>query len=325
MLAGGVSVTGCGVRLESEAPTWPSPDAVTVERDSLAMAVAGVKEAASRETGASASLAATVSASQLDALGGVYVAFPSQEPGSGSSGADAPATDVALAAPQTLSDAIASLRAAAVETEQTSSDPALISLARSIDVAWAQFVWLSSHGADPAAAPRESLPFPLVGADARPADDSEAELAFAPAGSSEMQAQTLSDLALAHDKARYAYEVVAAHAAGDERAAALNRAREHAARAEAFAGLLADDERTPLYQLRAADLMTEQGRLTVTAAVERDIASLLEPLTAQATAADIEWVLNDYFDTWTCAIDLASRAGASPDSFDPLPGIDTAG
>lgn len=332
--------------METPPPTWPTPDAVTAQRDSLAEAVAAVQEASLRETGTSVAMAGSLAEAQLAALGGVYVAYPTTGPSANPERDQADATATASAEPEpSMRQTIDSLRALAAQTATAAADPTLTALARAIDISWAQFDWLSHAPTTDASVTRAPIPFPTGPGQAAASDDAGATAsatetptptgaassepatgagAFAPGSSTAVSGETAASLALAHDRARYVYETIAANSQGGEREAALKRALDHAARSDALASHASDDPRTPLYQLRDVDLLTEQGRRSAAAAAETELTNELELLTVTAHGGDVTWILNDFFDCWTAAFETQAAAGGSVPPLDALPGIDEA-
>ena len=128
--ASALTLSACDIRLETPPVIFPSPDATTVARNSLADAEAAVLAAAT-EAGASAeetaSGAAATAQKHLDVLGGVYVAYPGTTPSPSPSAAP----------PPTLAEAIDAVRSTAEKVAATTDDADLAFLARSIDLDWA--------------------------------------------------------------------------------------------------------------------------------------------------------------------------------------------
>lgn len=290
-------LSGCDVRRETPDPVWPSPDAATAARDDLAEAIAAVVTAAAADGSGEARSASELAAAELDALGGVYVAYPSATA--------SPEESASPAQPPGVDDAIADLRIAAQSTLSHGVDDDLSRLALAIDVAWARFQW----SRDTRGTTHSVLAMP----DARGFAPTDA--AFAPDAASDLDQQTLSALALAHDQARFAYVTIAANLGGEERAAALARAQVHAERSDAIAALLDDDVRTPVYQLRDVDLSSQQGRTTLAGEVERSVSETSLRAAFDASHEDRTWLLDDSFDTWAAAQQIDPQAPT------PLPGL----
>ena len=318
-------VSACGVRWETDPSAFPSPDAVTGARNSLADAEAAVLDAATREGDAAYALAAQA---HLDVLGGVYVAYPD---------APSPSPSVSPAPAPTLAEDIASARATAEEVAASSDDADLAFLARSIDLEWAlRGLWAEQEAATQAAADAETTasaaPTPLPDAqadspsDADPvwfplADGSTADGAgFGPDATTGLAQATLSGLALAEDEARFAYETLAAQEFAQDRDAALARAGLHGERSDVLAALLDDDPRTPLYQLRDADLLDPDSRRALERSLEIDLAVRYATLLDGASAADAAWLLNASFDAYARAM---RTEGFTASDVPTLPGLAT--
>ncbi len=326
VVAGIMLVSACGVRWETDAPAFPSPDAVTVARDSLAEAEAGVLAAAARE---GADAYARAAQAHLDVLGGVYVAYPD---------APSPSPGVSPAPTPTLVEAIAFARAAAEDVAATTSDIDLAFLARSIDLEWAlRGLWAEREAAMQSAADATTTasasptPSPATEADspsdADPvwfpvADGSDAEDAgFGPDATTGLPQDALNSLAVAEDEARFAYETLAAQEFAQNRDAALARAGLHGERSDALAALLDMDPRTPLYQLRDANLLDPDSRRALERSLEIDLAVRYATLLDGASASDAAWLLNASFDAYARAM----RTGGFQSSDVPtLPGIQVA-
>ncbi|WP_291379112.1 hypothetical protein [Demequina sp.] len=322
-LAGAVAVTlsGCGARWETEPPVFPSPDAVTVARDSLADASAEVVEAAVREGADADDVAVDATAAaetHLDVLGGVYVAYPSATPSPEEDTTASPAPEPSLA------EAIAAARATAASVAATTVDADLAFLARSIDLEWALREWWAAQEA----AAEEAAAWADAAASASPtppptADDGSGEQppsdadpvwfpladgsiavtpGFTPDESTVLAQATLTELALREDEARFAYETLAAQEFGPRRDDALGRARLHAERSDSFAALIDTDPRTPLYQVRDADLLDPDSRRVLERSVETDLATRYAALLDGAAPDDAAWLVNAAFDAYARAM-----------------------
>lgn len=335
-----LALSACDLRLETDPVIFPSPDATTVARDSLADAEAGALAAAT-EAGASADEvavgAAATAQTHLHALGGVYVAYPGMTPSANPSAVPAP--------PPTLSEAIGRVRATAESVAATTEDANLAFLARSIDLDWAlRELWAARCTANTAAASAQSSASPTPAADSDaaptspeplpgdhgdsplpPADGTQADDAgFAPGatGTGLTEAQ-LSALALAEDEARFAYETIAALEFDYRRDEVLARSRLHAARSDALASLLTSgsstpDPRTPLYQLRDANLADPESREALERSIEIDLGARYSILLDGASTADAAWLLNAAFDAYARAM---ATAGFTTADLPTLPGL----
>lgn len=340
-----VLLAGCGVRWETEPPVFPSPDAVTLERDALAQAEADVADAAAREGAAADPVvagAAAAAEAHLDVLGGVYVAYPSASP------SPEPEPTVSPAPLPTLAETIGAARRTAAGVAETTADADLAFLARSIDLEWAlRELWAerkseeeqreAEAAADAAAATASPEPTPTR--EGEPADDSPSEATpvwfpladgtididagFAP-GAGEGVAPTglsddvLTELAIAEDQARFAYETLAAQEFGPRREDALDRASLHAERSDAFAAHLEEDPRTPLYQLRDVNLLDPEARRALERTLETDLAWRYAALLDGASAEDAAWLLNASFDAHARAM---RTDGFSVADLPSLPGV----
>jgi hypothetical protein len=322
-VAGIMLVSACGVRWETEPPAFPSPDEVTVARDSLADAEAAVLEASTREGADSYAVAAQA---HLDVLGGVYVAYPD---------ADSPDPTVSPAPEPTLDEAVSQARAVAEDVASTTDDADLVFLARSIDLEWAlRNLWAAQEAtAADAGSTASAAPTPVPStedgspSDADPvwfplADGSTTDAAgFAPDATTGLPQDALSDLALAEDEARFAYETLAAQEFAQDREAALARGGLHGERSDALAALLDADPRTPLYQLRDANLLDSDARRTLERSLEIDLAVRYTTLLDGASAADAAWLLNASFDAYARAM---RTEGFQASDVPTLPGLEVA-
>jgi hypothetical protein len=135
--------------------------------------------------------------------------------------------------------------------------------------------------------------------------------------------EKLSTLTLAEDEARFAYETIAALEFGTLRESILARTRLHAQRSDALASVLTSqlhgtDPRTPLYQLRDANLPDPQSREALERSIERDLGDRYAALLDGASAADAAWLLNAAYDSYARA--LATPGFATAD-LPTLPGL----
>ena len=322
-------VSGCDVRWETDPSSFPSPDEVTVARNSLADAEAAVLEAAAEpgsDTDAVAPGAAAAAQAHLDVLGGVYVAYPD---------APSPSPSVSPAPKPTLAEAIAFARDTAEDVAASTDDADLAFLARSIDLEWAlRGLWAEREAATQDAADAETAasasptPLPATEADspgdADPvwfplADGSTVDAAgFVPTAATGLAQDALSGLVLAEDEARFAYETLAAQEFAQDRDAALARAVLHGERSDTLAALLDADPRTPLYQLRDANLLDPDARSALERSLEIDLAARYSVLLDGATAADAAWLLNASFDSYARAM---STEGFTAADLPTLPGL----
>jgi hypothetical protein len=327
-------LAGCGVRLETPSPTEPSPDAHEVVRrtavaDAQAVAdladeVAPVVPDATVRTllGETAGFARQ----HVDALGGVYesglpgpgeasdaTSEPSVEvtttapvdgaPGAAQTGrtqgtAAPAADDDAQPPPPTTDDVVTALVGAAQRTRASADatrDPGLARLLAS--VATSEHVsaqrLAAATGSDAAA----GLPTgaPLVGS--------------APSG---VGASDLATLVAAEDAAGYAYEVRGAQAEGDVRVAAVARAAQHRARAEAWA-LAAGTDGTAQDPRRVAyDLPADEDTAALAQRLETELSRSYASLVAVAAPTSRGDVLALLTDTWQAALAWGGAPAAFP-------------
>lgn len=350
--AAALTLSACDLRLETDPVTFPSPDATTVARNSLADSEVAVL-AAAKEAGASAdevaSGAAATAQTHLKVLGGVYVEHPGTTP--------APSPGATPASPPTLAEAIHTVRATAEAVAATTKDADLAFLARSIDLDWAlRELWATrvaaKSTADSAAAqasaqasafPNPEQPTserPTVTAAPLPGDSGDAPFpladgsapgsaGFAPGtAATGVTEEQLSTLTLAEDEARFAYETIAALEFGPLRGTILARMRLHAQRSDALASALtsklgaaqadAADPRTSLYQLRDANLPDPDSRETLERSIEIDLGDRYAASLDGASTADAAWLLNATYDSYARA--MATPGFATAD-LPTLPGL----
>ncbi len=274
-------VSGCGVRWETDPSPAPSPDATTVLRDSLAEAENVVAEAAAGSTLPIAGRAAKSAEAHLTALGGVYVAYPGSTP--------SPSPSPEALPP--VADAIADVRAQAKDVAGQATDTDLAFLAASIELEWALVEWASG-------------PAPTTSPD--------------PPMATDLPDAAVSELVLAHDEARFAYETLAAQEFATDRAVALARALFHGDTADALVTLVAVDPRTPLYQLRDADLTDPDARDALARSLELDLGWRYASLMDGATARDRTWLFDGAFEAYTAA---ARTEGFTFGDIPTLPGL----
>lgn len=342
-----LTLSACDLRLETDPVTFPSPDATTVGRNSLADAEAAVL-AAANQAGASADQtaagAAATAQKHLDVLGGVYVARPGTTP--------EPRPGATPAPPPTLAEAIHTVRAKAEDVAGSTDDSDLAFLARSIDLDWAlRELWAARVAADSAAAgaaaqasaqasdspttsPSNAEPS-ATGAIPLPGDSGDAPFprasgtgsdsaSFAPdSAATGLSEEQLSALTIAEDEARFAYETIAALEFGPLRERILARMRLHAQRSDALAAVLTSqlhgtDPRTPLYQLRDVNLPDPDSRETLERSIEIDLGDRYAALLDGAAAADPAWLLNAAFDSYARA---TATPGFTARELPTLPGL----
>jgi len=313
-----LAASGCQLRRESAPSAVPTATQAVLDRDSLAVALSQVADVATAMDAQHADDAAQVARAQLDAVGGVYVAFPEATP---SPHAEPTST------PVSLDSAIAAVRVLAEQIAASTDDANLAHLATSIDLAWAiRQAWYSRSASgldgvdggpdsvDDATSPAPPTgPFPLPHPDGTPG-----EAVFVPGLDSAISGEDIARLSLRHDQARFVYQTMAAVLFAQERDVALDRADAHAARSRALAALTdAPDERTAMYQLRDVTLLDADSRQALVRDVEHDLALEYTTLALAATAQDRQWLL-------TCAYDAyveAMGVGLGVTDLPALPGL----
>ncbi len=291
-----VTLAGCGVRLETAAPTEPLPDAAEVARsaavdDALALdAAAGA--AATGTEGAVADVLALVgsaSAAHADALGGVY---DSGLPGATPTPSATPSAPVAATPAEVLALLGASASTARADARDA-EDPGMARLLASVAASRAQLATRLASALDAEVPALDTEPegagLPRGGSadGSGSGDGSAAEPSTAPSPSAtapepadspgdDLDRATLLALVLAEDQAGYGFEVAAARLSDDARSRARSAAAAHRATATAWAvaaGVAgtADDPRRVVYAL--------DGDLSSGDAVRTFCAGLLAGLT----------------------------------------------
>ena len=302
-------LSGCGLRLETEPPAEPVPDAAEQVRrdavdDALALASAAETAAAGADEGVGAvlGLVASTAGVQVEALGGVYesgLALPD--------GATPSPTPSATDPAPTPADVLALLGAAASEARsdaRAADDPALARLLSSVAASRAQLTdrLAAALGAEPPAVDAEPEGGFTAGgsADGSGSGDGSAALPSASASgsatgaASPAPAPTASSpadalgadldrtdalaLFLAEDQAGYGFEVAAARLSDDARARARSAAAAHRATATAWAEAVgvagtAEDPRRVAYEL-GGDVSTAEAVQAFAAGLLTDLAAV---------------------------------------------------
>lgn len=310
------ALAGCGVRLETPPPVEPSPDAAEQVRartvdDALALTAAA---RSARSTLADDDPAAGIlddvaafSTAHADELGGVYDSgLPKPTPDG--TPTTSPTPDAAPA--DVLAALLAATDVALADAEAYPDGPtarllAAVGAARG-DLAARLGTALAVEPAAPTAEPDAPTAEPTA-------------LPTGPAAVPEgVTADDVTALALAHDQAGYAFEVVAAKLADAPRAAAFASARTHrdAARAwvdrAATAGLAADP-RQPVYALPAGLDETTAGALAVSLETAvADAASAAIPHAAPGARGELIALLR-------ASIAAARTWGATATAFPGIP------
>ncbi|WP_062384873.1 hypothetical protein [Demequina iriomotensis] len=290
-----VAIGGCSWRAETPPIPSRTPTPTVVLRDAAAEREQAVIDTVdSSDAGV---LEAGLAPERLEALGGIYVEHPSSSP------SPSPA---ALSFEDAVAEAIDAALADASAADD--EDPGLAAMLRSIALSHASVLAAEDlAGAEPAE---------------RPMPGSDGDGAWIPTSDTAVDGDALAALALAHDRAAFAYEVAAARAEGDERAQALVRSRIHAARAESLVALPGvEDRRTPLYDVPPIGTATAAGRAATEIEIETGLSEDYAALLDGAAAVDVTWILDAAFDAFAAA---AALPGFDPQSIPALPGLTVA-
>ncbi|MFV0634836.1 DUF4439 domain-containing protein [Demequina sp.] len=311
-LLAALTLTACSWRMETPDPQWPSPDAATLIRDAAAEREQAVIDAATAGSAtAEGAVLATIEAAdapaRLDALGGVYVAYP-----------DATTSPSPSPTQPSLDDAVTEARDEALGQSLSVDDANLAAILGATGLAHALSAWFAQFGSATAAGQEVVVAVRPLPSDAL------SNTALVPGEPTAIDAATLSDLALEHDRARYAYEVIAARASEDLRAQWLARRDLQAERAEqllAFEGV--EDQRESVYVLTLDQVADAGDALATAIEVETGLAETYAELAATADAVDRPWLLNAAFDAYAQALAFGP-ATADAFSVPALPGLITA-
>ncbi len=311
------SASGCQLRRETSPPVTPTATQYDVLRNEAAQREAAVLDALAVTTGAQTPgqefliQAETAFATpHLDALGGVYVPFPSASPTASvtpSPTLPQPPSAVVIAAAhardEDLSDAL------------IAEDPELALLLASIGLSHAEALGVGAYQ-DVIASGDAPL------AEERPAPG--AAFADLVPASTALDEDTLEGIIVAHDYAAYVYEVIAARTKGDARTQALARSRIHEKRADDLVALATTDPRSPAYvvdrdQFEDADAMDALARETEAGIADRYIATFaIAARLGDAGLADRAWLISGAYDSLVQGL---LWPGASVDDAIALPGV----
>jgi hypothetical protein len=320
------SLAGCSLRRETPPIVTPSPDQYEQLREAAAQAEVDIVDALAADvvgagTAGYASFVQAETASvmpHLDALGGVYVPFPSATPSATPSASPSATPSVSASPPpkpKSLTRAVADARDADLAAALIAEDPDLALLLASIGLSHAQALAVSAYqdgiaaGSTPLAAERI-----MVGA-------SFADLVPATTG---LDASALEGIIVAHDYAAYVYEVIAARSSDEARTQALERSRIHEHRADELVAIAAADPRVPAYVIDHANLESEDAMAALARTTEAEISDRY--ITAFFGAAqmgapglgDRGWLLAGAYDSLAQSV---LWPGATPAEADPLPGV----
>ncbi|MBD5788176.1 DUF4439 domain-containing protein [Cellulosimicrobium terreum] len=332
-------LAGCGLRLETPAPTEPVPDADEIVRetavdDALAVStlVADVTPTVDDEkTLAVLAQADAFAVEHVAALGGVYDSGLPEPGSSASSSTPRPAVTTTTPDPSgdttqdgegagepapddetgeeggaevddevTTDDVVTALVEASQRTRASADATSDGQLARLlVSVAASEHV-----SARRLAAVTRSDAAKGLGTAASVVDE-------APAG---VSAADLAALVAAEDAAGYAYEVRAAQTDGSSREAAVVRAAEHRARAESWA-LAAGTDGTDQDPRRVAYVLPDDDLAVLAQGLETDLATSYATLVATATQRSRAVPAALLTDAWSSAVSW----GAEPVPFPGLP------
>ncbi|MFW7414003.1 hypothetical protein [Demequina sp. SO4-18] len=308
-----LALGACSWRLETPPPEWPSPGPVTVMRDAAAAREQAIVEAtwggagADGATTAQATVLSQIESAaaqeRLDALGGFYVPYP-QSPSPSPSAERVDLIGLGVEARDGhLADAL------------VAEDSDLAFLLASAGLSHALSSWYAAWVADAIAESTE----PIVAERSIPSG-SLPDSGPVPA-STGIDTDTLAELAVMHDQARYAYEVLAARATDDERDQWLARRELQRARAAALARLPGvEDRREPVYVLTGDGSADSASRSAAARDLETRAGQTYAALLDGAPAGDVPWLLHAAFDAYAQA---AAFGAPTAQSFEvpALPGL----
>ncbi|GIG54212.1 hypothetical protein Dac01nite_09640 [Demequina activiva] len=302
--------------METPAPQWPSPDAVTVMRDDAAQREQAVIDAIATAAGAGtpqavviAEIEGAAAPQRLEALGGLYIAYPDSSP-----------TPVASAVPTDVVAAVTAARDGHLADALVAQDADLASLLTAAGLSHALSSWFAIWVDDQVAGETQPvveerlLSTPVI-----------PEPSLLPAEGSTTDEETLSELGLAHDQARYAYEVLAARAAEDEREQWLARRALQDARAQSLVDLPGvEDQRAAVYVLSPEQSGDSAQRVATAIEIENRLGAAYAALAATAGAGEKPWLLGAAFDAYAQAAAFGEPTD-SPYPVPALPGIESVG
>ncbi|MFC7405282.1 DUF4439 domain-containing protein [Georgenia alba] len=295
-------LAGCGLRLDTPPPEAPTPGPAEELRQEtaassarLAATVAALTERSEPQDGGPAlERVAAEAEAHLDALGGVWEAWPDGAPEGATPPEPAATAPVADAAPGDVLELLTTGATQAREAALAAPDEDLAALLGSISLARAR------AAADLAAA-----------LDAPPAEPPAAPMSPETLLERGVDGPTVRVL----DQARYAYETVAARTDGSSRESAESRVAQLQALVDTAIGAGAPDERAGVYGLPGAD--EEAGLSAQQSAVVDAETRLLEHWLFSLGRADAE-VRGALLDA---AADSAARVRAWGGSPPALPGL----
>ena len=306
--------SACDWRVETGPSPTPTADAATAARDAAALNEAAiilaleVPAAIGSGREALAAMEGAAAPAHLDILGGVYEPFPS---------ATASPEPTPAAGDADRGD----LRAAVLTARDQALDAAFAAsatdggfLAGSMGFTHAFALWFAAV-TDARAA---GVEVPVVAERTLPGPHGDG-VSLVPT-STELDAAALSKLAVLHDQARFAYEVIAARETGAQRALALEAAAKHRARSDALTALAAQDERTPVYELPGILIDSPESRAATARHTEQALGWAYLELTSGVSAEDRAWLMSAAFDAYAAG---AALPGFTVAEFPVLPGADS--
>lgn len=300
-----LSVAGCDVRLETPPPTEPAPDALEVARRAAVTDALTVSDLASsalaelpEDDPVRGRLDAIVDASavHVERLGGVY--DPGLEGVPDEPTVD-PTDDGAPADVQDVVDRLVQSFSRTRGTLENTPDGGLARLTASIAVSHLVSAESLARAAD--------LDPPEVETSDEPVPDS------VPEG---VAVSVLLPVLRGEDEAGYAYEVLAARLADEQRAAALARAAVHRARGQAWAVALqvdgsAQDPRRVAYDLPEG-LLADEPDLTGVQQIELTLADSYTTLVGRAAPAERAPYLDLATDAYRAALSWGAEQQVLP-------------
>ncbi|WP_152650302.1 hypothetical protein [Demequina aestuarii] len=313
-----LALAACSWRLETPPPEWPSPSPETLVRDAAAAREQAVIDATPDGAGASGSTTAQAAVlseiesvaapARLEALGGFYVPYPHQSPSPSPSDGRVDLIGAGMGA-----------RDGHLAEALVTDDPDLAFLLSSAGLSHALSSWYSAWVEDAIAQSTE----PVV---AERLLDSPALPDGGPVPSAtSIDPAVVADLVVMHDQARYAYEVLAARAADEERDRWLARRDLQDARATALAQLPGvADRRESVYVLRSEDSGDSAARLATAQDLETVAGVTYATMLNGADAEDMPWLLHAAFDAYAQAAAFGEPTAESY-PVPPLPGITVGG
>lgn len=308
-----VVLAGCSWRVETPPPAWPSPDPSTQVRDAAAEREGQVAKATHEQSGAGTPSTVVLSEIEGDmapvrlaALGGVYVAYP-----------DASPTPTEDGEGPSLHEAVTAARDGHMADALATETPELALLVASAGLSQALSGWYATWVEDAIGVAN----LPVVAERLLPSDALAEGSGLIPA-SAAMSTDTLAELALMHDQAKYAYEVMAARAVEDERDLWLARRDIQAARGEALAGLSGvEDLREATYVVLGEHTADAAVRAETARALEIGAGATYAALLAQTDTDQWSWLLHAAFDAYAQAAAYGEPTAADY-PVPALPGID---